>query len=160
MVDEPAAFEEFEEFEARYRREYSLFYEFLMAFYDMHVSENSYFWEAKKITKSSHSELESFVDLVAGLNSGERALTRADQAVARLQSDSREFASAVDRMTRADEESMVPLFNASIVRDAMRESTQVQAQALFDDEEEEPVFAHGLVASPDGMHWVRPESSR
>src|ERR1700733_11215705 len=36
-VDEEAAFQEFE---LRYRREFSVFYEFLVAFYDMHESEN------------------------------------------------------------------------------------------------------------------------
>ncbi len=57
-VGENAAFTEFE---ARYRREYGVFYEFLMSFYDMHVDEDSYFWSAKKVTGNSHSELESFV---------------------------------------------------------------------------------------------------
>lgn len=64
----------FEEFEARYRREYSLFHDFLVAFYDMHQDEESYFWKAKKVTNSTASHLESFVDLVGGGASREAAL--------------------------------------------------------------------------------------
>jgi Tryptophan halogenase len=50
VVDEEAAFQEFEQ---RYRREYGVYHEFHVAFYDMHVSENSYFWSAKKVTKNT-----------------------------------------------------------------------------------------------------------
>ncbi|RSM59611.1 tryptophan halogenase [Actinoplanes sp. ATCC 53533] len=63
------------EFEARYRREYGVFHDFLMSFYDMDVSEESYFRQAKKVTNSERTELESFVDLAVGLSSGEPAPT-------------------------------------------------------------------------------------
>ena len=82
-VEEKAALQEFE---TRYRREYSVFYEFLVSFYELHRSENSYFWEAKKVTRNSRSELESFVDLVGGVSSGEHALTDADSLARRLKS--------------------------------------------------------------------------
>jgi halogenation protein CepH len=59
--------ESFDEFEARYRHEYTLFHEFLIGFYDMHQSEDSYFWRARKVAESSSSELESFVNLVGGV---------------------------------------------------------------------------------------------
>ena len=55
--------------ESRYRREFSVFYEYLMCFYDMHVSEDSYYWSAKKVTKDTNPELEAFVDLVGGISS-------------------------------------------------------------------------------------------
>jgi len=61
------------EFEARYRREYSVFYEFLTSFYEMNVNEESYFRLAKKVTNNEHTELESFVDLAGGMSSGEGA---------------------------------------------------------------------------------------
>lgn len=59
IIDEPAAFQEFE---FRYRREYSAFYEYLLCFYNMNVNENSYFWSAKKVTNSTGSDLEAFVE--------------------------------------------------------------------------------------------------
>jgi FAD-dependent halogenase len=154
MAEQPA----FEEFEARYRQEFGLFYEFLVAFYDMHVHEESYFWEAKKITSSSHPELESFVELVAGLNSGERALVSPEATAGRLAGGSRELASAAGQIA-GNAESMMPLLRTTLLRDAMSESTQVVAQAMFGAEAvEKPLLDNGLVASPDGLQWVVPEA--
>ncbi|WP_344986556.1 tryptophan 7-halogenase [Streptomyces violaceus] len=70
----------FTEFEARYRHEYSLFHEFLVSFYDMHQDERSYFWKARKVTRSGTTELEAFVELVGGLASGDTSLTGAGPA--------------------------------------------------------------------------------
>jgi FAD-dependent halogenase len=155
LVDEKTAFTEFE---TRYRREYGVFYEFLVSFYDLHVSEDSYFWSAKKVTSSSHTELESFVDLVAGVSSGEAALADADSAAARMTARSREFSAAVDQLAADPAESMVPLFKSALVREAMQESAQVQAQALLgaDAEPETPLFDGGLVPSADGLLWSVP----
>jgi FAD-dependent halogenase len=152
IVDEQAAFREFE---ARYRREYGVFYEFLMSFYDINVSETSYFWSAKKIARNSHSELESFVDLVGGISSDEAALARAEPLAQRFQERSAELIAAVDKLVADKEQSMLPLVKSSIVRAAMQESAQVQAQAQLgeDAEAEAPLFENGLVPSADGMFW-------
>ena len=155
IVDEQAAFNEFEQ---RYRREYGVFYEFLMSFYDLHVSENSYFWSAKKVTKNTCSGLESFVDLVGGVSSGEAALTDAEILAVRFRTASREFAGAVDEIAANKEQSMVPLFKSTVVRQAMQESGQVQSLAILgeDMEGEAPLFGGGLVPSRDGMFWAMP----
>jgi FAD-dependent halogenase len=148
-VDEETAFREFEQ---RYRREYGVFYEFLVSFYDMHVDENSYFWSAKKVTDSTSSDLESFVSLVGGVSSGEEALAQ------HYKSRSSEFARAVDELVANKEQSMVPLMKSSIVKQAMREGAKEQARVLpgQDVELEAPVFQGGLVASPDGLSWSLP----
>jgi halogenation protein CepH len=158
-VTEPAAFGEFE---ARYRREFGLFYEFLMSFYDMHVSEQSYFWSAKKVTANKRPELESFVELVGGVNSGEAALSSADELVPRFKASSSEFASAVDEVVAGGETSMLPILKAPVVSGVMQEGAQVQSQALFglDAEPEIPLFEGGLVAAPDGMSWSVPPATR
>src|SRR6266498_4761568 len=109
QVDEATAFDEFE---ARYRREYGVFYEFLMSFYDMHVDENSYFWSAKKVTNNQHSELEAFVDLVGGVSSADFGAHDAESLTQRFKTRSVEFANAVDKMAADDEGSMVPLFKS------------------------------------------------
>jgi FAD-dependent halogenase len=155
-VDEEAAFQEFE---LRYRREFSVFYEFLVAFYDMHESENSYFWSAKKVSKNTSSELESFVDLVGGLSSGEAALANAESLDMRFKKQSREFATAVDNLVANKEQSMLPLFKSRIVRQAMQEGTQEQARALLSGQmpPEAPLFEGGLVPSADGHFWTVPE---
>jgi FAD-dependent halogenase len=155
-VDEQAAFQEFEQ---RYRREFGVYYEFLVAFYDMHVSENSYFWSAKKVTKNTSTELESFVDLVGGLSSGEAALVEGENLAKRFKDRSTDFATAVDKLVANKERSMVPLFKSAVVRQAMQEGTQVQMRALLgeDAEAEAPLFENGLVPSGDGFFWSVPD---
>jgi FAD-dependent halogenase len=157
VIDEPTAFREFE---LRYQREFSVFYEFLMSFYELHVSEDSYFWSAKKITRASSSELESFVELVGGVSSGEAALARGEQLAARVAGESREFARAVDQVIAEREQSMLPFFRSTVVRQAMREGGQVQSAAILgqDEEGELPVFKDGLVPSADGMRWAVQET--
>jgi halogenation protein CepH len=147
----------FREFEQRYRREYGVFYEFLVAFYDMHVDEDSYFWSAKKVTDSTSSDLESFTSLVGGVSSDEAALTT-EALVQRYQGRSSEFAAAVDQVVESKEQSMVPLMRSSIVKHAMQEGAQEQARVLLgqDTGREAPVLDGGLVASTDGLSWSVP----
>jgi FAD-dependent halogenase len=156
IVDEKAAFREFE---MRYRREYRAFYEFLVSFYDMHQSEDSYFWSAKKITEGSGPELESFVNLVGGVSSGEAVLGGAGALAKRFRDRSKEFADAVDELIADKEHSMRPLFKSSVIRQAMQESAQIQGQALLGEnaEAESPLFDDGLISSADGMFWAAPE---
>jgi halogenation protein CepH len=157
-LDEQRAFDEFE---IRYRREFGVFYEFLMSFYDMHVDQNSYFWSAKKVTQNSHSELESFVDLVAGMSSTDFELDDAESAALRFKKRSTEFAGAVDTLVSQREQSMAPLFKSSVVRQAMREGAQVQTRAQLGEDAgaEAPIFEGGLVSSTDGFFWETPSAS-
>jgi FAD-dependent halogenase len=146
----------FTEFEARYRREYGVFYEFLMSFYDMHVDEGSYFWTAKKVTQNRHTELESFVELVAGVSSPEFQLDGAESAAAQMKTRAAELAAAIDEMAADSGQSMAPLFRSSAVRNAMQEGAQVQSRAFLGEDfgPETRMFPGGLVASGDGMFWL------
>lgn len=148
-VDEEAAFREFEQ---RYRREFGVYYEFLVAFYDLNVNEDSYFWSAKKVTDSTSSDLESFVNLVGGVSSSETAL--AD----RYKSRSSEFAAAVDQLVANKGQSMVPIIKSSIVKSAMQEGAREQARVVLGEDAgpETPLFEGGLIASPDGLGWSLP----
>lgn len=56
----------FDAFEARYQREYRAFYDFLVGFYDMGKTEDSYFWNARSVLGSEESGNEAFLRLVAG----------------------------------------------------------------------------------------------
>jgi FAD-dependent halogenase len=154
-VDEDTAFREFEQ---RYRREYGVFYEFLVSFYDLHVDEDSYFWSAKKVTDSTSSDLESFVSLVGGVSSDEAALGTVEALARHYKSGSSEFAAAVDQVIANKDQSMVPLMKSSIVKHAMQESAKEQARVLLgqDAESETPLFEGGLVTSPDGLSWSLP----
>jgi FAD-dependent halogenase len=152
QVSERAAFEEFE---ARYRREYGVFYEFLTSFYDMHASEDSYFWTARKVTAArAGGDLQAFVELVGGVSSGETALA-GPEAAARLRAGSAEFSAAVGAVAADTEGSMLPLLGSAVVRQAMAEGAQVQTRAVLGAAlgPEQPLFPGGLVPSPDGLLW-------
>ncbi len=154
-ADEDTAFREFEH---RYRREYGVFYEFLVSFYNFHIDEDSYFWSAKKVTDSGSSDLESFVSLVGGVSSGEAALATTEALAQRYKSRSSEFAAAVDQLIANKEQSMVPIIKSSIVKHAMQEGAREQARVLLGQDAglETPLFEGGLVASPDGLSWSLP----
>lgn len=158
MMDEQTAFREFER---RYRREFSVFYEYVMCFYNMHVDQSSYFWSAKKITNSTSPELEAFVDLVGGISSGEAALKQAETLARRARSRSEEYARAVDELVADEEQSMLPLFESTLVSEATAEGAQIQSLALLGTEmgRELPLFDDGLIPSADGMFWSAPASA-
>jgi FAD-dependent halogenase len=152
VVPEEAAMREFE---ARYRREFGVFYEFLMSFYQMHRDEESYFWEAKKITNGEHrDEFEAFVELVAGVSSGETALTGAASFVDRFLSRSNELAGAVNNIAD-DASGSSSMFKSQVVKQVMQEGAQVQMRAMLGKDlgEEAPLFPGGLVPSMDGLSW-------
>src|SRR5216683_647296 len=130
-IDEATAFREFAQ---RYRREYGVFYEFLVSFYDMHVDEESYFWSAKKVTRNINSELQSFVELVGGVSSDEAALATDDSPVDHYKRRSNEFASAVDELVANKEQSMVPVIKSSVVKNAMQEGAKEQARVLLGED--------------------------
>ncbi|SOJ55234.1 Putative FAD-dependent oxidoreductase LodB [Mycobacterium simulans] len=157
LVDEEAAMNEFE---ARYRREYGVFYEFLLTFYEMYHNEASYFWRAKKVTQKDGPELEAFIELVGGVSSGDAGLSDPEALAEHFQSQSAELAGAVDNLTRSSSAGMLPLFQSSIVRrvvQAMAEGgAQVQMQAHLGAarQQDVPLFPGGLVSSHDGMFWL------
>jgi halogenation protein CepH len=152
----------FHEFERRYHREFGVYYEFLAAFYDLNVNEDSYFWSAKKVTKGTNSDLQSFVELVGGVSSGETALPAAKSGAEHYKRRSSEFASAVGQLVANKEQSMVPIVKSSIVKSAMQEGASEQVRVLLgqDAGPEAPLFEGGLVASPDGLSWSLPPGTR
>jgi FAD-dependent halogenase len=154
-VDEQAAFGEFEQ---RYRREFGVYYEFLVAFYDLNVNEDSYFWSARKVTKNTSSDMESFVELVGGVSSGEKALPTEGSHLDYYKRRSTEFSSAVDTLVANKEQNMVPIIRSSIVKSAMQEGAKEQTRVLLgqDAAPELPLFDGGLIASPDGLGWSLP----
>ncbi|MFC4856114.1 tryptophan 7-halogenase [Actinophytocola glycyrrhizae] len=60
----------FTEFELRYRREFTLFHDFLVAFYETSTDEQGYFTAASKLTGRAGTDPDAgFVDLVGGVSS-------------------------------------------------------------------------------------------
>jgi halogenation protein CepH len=149
----------FDEFEARYRMEYARFHDFLVAFYDIHQDENSYFWKAKNVTNNAASALESFVELVGGGASNEIALVDAGSYVKRRASAFQELSDIVERRARGEIENH-ELLKSSLIRSVAKEGHRIQIQAAVGDDVDEqvPVRTGGLVPSTDGLHWSWPAS--
>src|SRR5262249_50775544 len=68
LADEERCFREYEE---RYRREFAVFRDFLVAFYKMTVAEETYYWDAKRVAQHDGSVLEAFTELVGGMSGGD-----------------------------------------------------------------------------------------
>ena len=160
LAGEPGPIDEaraFGEYELRYRREYAVFYEFLLAFYDMHVDETSYFWQAKKVTRCSSGEVEAFVELVGGVASGEPSLASASSVRDELTAASADLRSVARRVAEGDA-TQNPVFDSPVVAKVMREGTSVQMSGLLGGagRPEAPLQAGGLIPSRDGLRWAIP----
>jgi FAD-dependent halogenase len=138
----------FAEFEARYRREYGVFYEFLVAFYDMERNDQSYFWQAKKVTKVDAGEAAAFAELAGGLVSGDTAVNP-EQLGARWGAASAELDDAVDRLATADDR-VNPLLASRVVGDTFRTGNDLTDQALYGD----LTVHNGLSVTEDGLSWT------
>ncbi|WP_410648410.1 tryptophan 7-halogenase [Amycolatopsis sp. cmx-4-54] len=147
----------FEEFESRYRGEYARFHDFLVGFYDMHQDEDSYFWKAKKVTNNVASDLEAFVELVAGGASHEHALVDPKSYVDSRAAAFRELTEAVEQPVKVAGEDR-DLLQTSLAKAVSKEGARIQVQAVVGANADEtvPVRDGGLVPSPDGLHWSLP----
>lgn len=141
----------FEEFEKRYRREFKNFYEFLTSFYDMHQSEDSYFWNARKILKTGHSTQEAFVSLVAGVsNLRDEELMVESEQIERIKEE-------LEQLQNSNQ-TAAPYYSAekeAFLDTLVEEATHMQIQAHVGamGDEEQPLFAGGLIPSADGLRW-------
>ncbi|WP_240519514.1 tryptophan 7-halogenase [Amycolatopsis antarctica] len=151
-IGEQAAFEEFEQ---RYRREYGLFYEFLVGFYEMHESEDSYFWRARKLSDSAGSDIEAFVELVGGVSSGE--FDGGGTATERIAAGTRDMT----RMVAGAEEHADGAVIGAAAGKLLEQGTALQARALVGSQagEGRSITPGGLSASADGLSWVRDDGA-
>lgn len=145
----------FEEFEKRYRREFKNFYEFLTSFYDMHQNEDSYFWNARKILNRGQSTEEAFVSLVAGVSNlkDEQLMVDSDR-LERIKDELEQLQSG--------NQTAAPYYSGekeAFLDTLIEEATHMQRQAHMGviDDEEQPMFAGGLIPSADGLRWRETE---
>ncbi|GHC96416.1 FAD-binding protein [Nocardiopsis terrae] len=157
-LDEQAGFGEFE---ARYRREYGLFYEFLVGFYDMNADEDSYFWQARNVAGCGRTDAEAFVELVGGIADAQDLVTQAEEVRRRMASTSARLSQDVRRTQPQAQAGGNPIFSSEVVGDVMGTGLRLQASAMAAETGrviERPVTAEGLVPSGDGLRW-RPPST-
>jgi FAD-dependent halogenase len=160
----------FREFELRYRREFGVFYEFLLGFYEMHDDTDSYFWKARKVLKDARADdsaKEAFVRLVSGLSStGEPLFASAGAFLesARKQGDVMQAlseAQASGGAIPAELRGEVQRRGAIFFRERMQ-MWEIHSRKEGKDGPvagstlEKPMFDQGLIPSADGMHWQEP----
>jgi len=137
------------EFEARYRREYGTFYEFLVSFYDMQRDEQSYFWQAKKVTAVDATETAAFAELVGGLLSGEAGVG------VRLAGAAADLDGAVGRLPGAGDRTN-PLYASRTVAETFRQGRNLQEEALYGAplDDPPPPVPDALALAKDGLGWT------
>jgi halogenation protein CepH len=142
-----------EEFEKRYRREFRNFYEFLTSFYDMHQSEDSYFWKARKVLGSQQPDDEAFVTLVAGVSNlqQDEGLLVDNTQLERIKGELRQLEDIDEKSAPYFADEKETFLDALVT-----EATQIQEQASVGAirRAEKPLFEGGLIPSPDGFRWV------
>jgi FAD-dependent halogenase len=143
----------FMEYEARYRREYLHFYDFLLGFYDVHQDVDSEFWSTRKTANSPESTNHKFISVIAGAAGGAGACQDPEQFLKhRANLGPALFPEAAG--SKAPNELGRNERRAFLGR-LFGELAQLQLQAVFMDKRpvETPLFPGGLVPSRDGFHW-------
>jgi len=143
----------FLEYEARYRREFALFYDFLVAFYDVH-KEKSEFWSRRKVFGSSEEHNIFYMDLLnADPEQGNNAAAqRAEFWATRTQLGATLFPQAVGTMQETE---TAKRERSRLLAALFAELTRLQLQTMLGDKRpvETPLYEGGLIPSPDGLHW-------
>lgn len=155
----------FTEYEARYRREFGNFYQFLMAFYDMNQDMDSYFWSARKIVSTEERDNEAFIRLVAGRSQVDEpafyeghAFFDAREGFGHWmeQSLNPEATRAAGPRGSQPPRRVAGGFDATdFMAGFTSEIAQLQAQARLGERRgvEAPLGHGGLVPSRDGLEW-------
>ncbi|MBB5953825.1 halogenation protein CepH [Saccharothrix tamanrassetensis] len=138
------------EFEGRYRREYSVFHEFLTAFYDVQQHEDTYFWQARKATGIGDTDLEAFATLVGGMASGDTGLAAARRRLVTAGHELSAGIAATGPAQTPSGERMATLFRTPVVREVMTEGSRIQAGGVPG----RPLLPGGLVPSADELGWA------
>jgi halogenation protein CepH len=149
----------FTEFERRYRREYSNFYQFLLSFYDTNCDEDSYFWEARKVLNTQEKGNEAFIRLVAGISAS-------DEPVYKSPVDFLTASRAFNELFRGEDNSYLDSAGSgsiercesekqTLVHSLLSEIAEIQAVAggKSYNTRQRPLFAGGLVPTADGLRW-------
>jgi halogenation protein CepH len=154
----------FEEFELRYRREFSTFYQFLVAFYDMDKGLDSYYWDARRVLRSEEMTNEPFLRLVSGVSeSREAVFSSAQDYLARTHELGPVLKAAYDG-SATDLQPETTIESAAFLKELRRGANDVLTQGALGRRSRHvtPIVPGGLVPSIDGLSWIEympPDSS-
>jgi len=150
LAGEVAEDRAFTEYEARYRREFMRFYDFLVAFYDMDKDVDSYFWEARRVLNTEERANDAFVRLVAGTSeTGEPLFRTATEFFDVRKGSGEAFRRAYEGAAGPEADDFFREMRQGIV-EVMNQGTQRTRP------QEQPLFPGGLIASSDGLSWMEP----
>jgi halogenation protein CepH len=151
----------FSEFEARYKREYKYFYEFLTAFYELDQDTEGYYWKARSLISGDKSAEDAFLTLVGGDASGELQNAVAVASNTRSEIAKSLFPFALTKFTQNKvDDGNFKQTATEFWEELVAEGTQLQIRGTCskNTQHERPLFAGGLVPSKDGLHWANPTS--
>jgi FAD-dependent halogenase len=143
------------EFTRRYRREFRLFYDFLVAFYDVDQEWDDYYWAARKTLQTDERANEAFIRLVAGGASAPGDFFRERMGIGKAFSELIRAASASDD----DEGTMPEQLDGGGAAEGpdlaqLNRARSMEARNLMGvGDETQPLFADGMVPSSDGLRW-------
>ncbi|HEV2853795.1 MAG TPA: tryptophan 7-halogenase [Thermoanaerobaculia bacterium] len=155
----------FQEFELRYRREFSNFYQFLMAFYDMDKDLDSYFWDARKVLNTEESMNDAFIRIVSGTaEDGEPLFRTAREFLESRAGVGDVFLKAYTGASNPMAESAPAAQNPggfdaeAFMRDFRHGIVEVISQGKGGGRRrvEKPLLPDGLIPSEDGLSWAEP----
>jgi halogenation protein CepH len=145
-------------YERRYRLEFSVFYDFLVSFYDMHQDEQSYFWKARKVLGSDQAANHAFLQLVAGAGTTVAEFLRLRERSGEL--FQLRVDSTMDPNKRPDllRELMKDRDVTEVHLRAVTRSARVGGQDGLDSPLDfnsggDPAANDGYRVSPDGLYW-------
>jgi len=149
----------FQEFEARYRREFNIFHDFLMAFYDLDQDFESYYWTARRLMKAEEPGKHAFLNLVGGDASGELLVRPRMETGVRKGIGELLFPAGAGKTTDMYTESgHQSTQRQRFWTELNTEGFRLQLRGALDcaPAREHPLFKGGLVPSTDGLHWAEP----
>jgi FAD-dependent halogenase len=150
------------EFERRYRREYSNWYQFVMGFYDLHQDKESYYFNARKILNTEERANDAFIRLCSGVsNTGEPLYENATE----FMNDRTWAGDALDKIINEEKlDAHLPMVKEKLGAEKfeklpapiLESSFNMITQSLIGPQAlpQTPLYQDGLIVSTDGFHWA------
>ncbi len=136
-----------DEFERRYRREFGVWYEFLLGFFDIEQDWDDHFWSARRLLNTTERANEAFINLVAGGGSA------AGEFFAEREGLGREFANMIPAVADVGDGAR-PAQPDAIPETRLNDERVRESRALIAGAVTAPLFEGGLVPSADGLRWA------
>src|SRR5215218_220835 len=145
-VDEASCLQELER---RYRREFSVWYDFLLAFFDVDHDWDDNFWTARKLLNTSERGNEAFINLIAG------GATAPEEFFSAREGLGGEFDAMIPAIADVGEGARAAAPDASPMT-RLNDARVRESRALIAGADDIPLFEDGLVPTADGLRWMQP----